>query len=98
MTVFVLLCLAVYRVFRLIARDDITSPLRKPLHLGDGRVRAWLRSGAECPWCLGSWLSVGATYVTHRYVYAMHPHWLLWAVAVACVVGFLGELDGRLSE
>ena len=81
---FVMLSLAVYRVRRLIAKDDISAPIR--IRLPDP-IRKWL----ECDWCGASWISIGAVYATHRWLIRLGPHWLLWAVAVACVVGLVGE-------
>ena len=66
--VFVLLALAVFRVFRLIAEDTILNyPRRKVLRLAE----SWEKEGDDpgddyrvewgifitCPWCLGFWLS-----------------------------------------
>lgn len=86
----VLLTLGVYRIWRFLAKDDITSFFHAhiPGKLGDG----W-----RCAWCLGTWLSIGATYFVHTWFVKLEPHWGLWAAAVACGVGFLGEIDDRLS-
>lgn len=84
---FVALSLSVYRVWRLVGKDDITAPIRDKLGTG------WVRQGAECPWCLGTWLSIASVYATHRWLVVLRPHWLLWAVGVACVVGLIGNVD-----
>jgi hypothetical protein len=96
---FVALCFAAYRVFRLIGKDDITEPVRAAA-FGDatGAVRRYARDLVCCSWCAGTWLSLAAVYSTHRWLVELEPHWLLWAVGVACVVGFLGMVDDRLSE
>lgn len=65
---FLLLALAAFRVFRLLAHDTILDPARERL-LG---LRGWSegqmippgyrRRTAEfliCPWCLGFWLALG---------------------------------------
>ena len=81
---FVALSLACYRLWRLAGKDDITQALRRPLP-------SFVLAGLTCPWCFGSWLSFGAVYATHRWLVALHPHWLLWAIAVSCAVGLIGE-------
>lgn len=88
---FVALSLGVFRLWRFLGRDEITQAFhsRIPGKLGDG----W-----RCPFCLGTWLSLGMTWLAHRYVGTLEPHWLVWGVAVAAVVGFLGQIDDRLSE
>lgn len=87
------LALAVYRVWRIIAVDQITEPIRIRTIFRSGPVWSWLEDLVTCPWCLGWWLS-GAASVA--YVAALGLSWwwvvLLWP-AVSCVVGFLGKLD-----
>lgn len=53
----VLIGLAAYRVWRIIARDGITEPGRAPLIAQSDH--AWARWTAEligCAWCLGWWI------------------------------------------
>ena len=96
---FFALTLATYRVWRFVGLDSITEFARDRL-LGDAEsvLRRYLHDLVICPWCAGTWIAVGGTYATHRYVTSLEPHWLLWAVAVAGVVGFLGDIDAKLSE
>lgn len=83
---FVLLIGASYRIYRLIGRDDITAGLREKLP-----ERA--QEPLACPWCLGSWVSFGVVGI-YWYAYEL-PVPILWALAVACVVGLIGSsLDG----
>lgn len=84
--VFILLTLACYRVWRLIGMDDVSAPLR--LKLPDV-----VSKPLECQWCAASWVSLAGVYLADRYVTELSGHWLLWAVAVSCAVGFLGKLD-----
>ena len=91
---FVALSLASYRVWRLVGKDDITVFMRAPLMRANTRLSNWVLKGLTCPWCFGTWVSVAAVYATHRWLVPLHPHWLLWAVAVSCAVGLIGELDG----
>lgn len=88
---FVGLCLGSYRLWRLIGKDDITEPGRQFL-FGDasGFVRRYARDLVCCPWCAGTWVSLLVTYLVHRYVTMFDP-WPLWAGAVACVVGLIGN-------
>ena len=50
----ILLGLAAWRVWHLIAHDDLTEPLRR--HVTDGREK--LTEFVECPYCLGWHLSL----------------------------------------
>ena len=87
------LALAVYRVWRIIAVDQITEPIRNLFIWNNTPLWNWITDLVTCPWCLGWWLS-GAASVA--YVAALGLSWwwvwLLWP-AVSCVVGFLGKLD-----
>lgn len=88
---FVALVLGSYRAWRLIGKDDITEPARAFV-FGDatGWVRRYARDLVCCPWCAGTWVSIAVTYAVHRYATPLDP-WLLWAAAVACLVGLLGD-------
>jgi hypothetical protein len=66
----VLLGLAAWRVWHLIALDDITDRPRR--YITDGRDK--LLEFIECPYCMGFWVAlawVGA--------YALNGEWTLWA-------------------
>lgn len=92
--VLVVVALASFRLWRLIGRDDITARLRSPLP-------PYALRGITCPWCLGTWVAVGIAVLTHVFVYDFVSGAILnragfvalVAAAVACVIGFLGELD-----
>lgn len=88
---FVALCLGVFRLWRFLARDDITAPFHS-------RIPGKLGEGWRCAHCLGTWLSLGSAWLVHVHVVTLEPHWLVWGVAVAAVVGFLGQIDDRLSQ
>lgn len=73
---FALLAAAVFRVYRLLARDTITASAREVVTGYDdesapspedqpANARAWLSTLVRCPWCLGFHLSVEA-YVAWR--------------------------------
>lgn len=87
---FIALCFAAWRTWRLIGRDDITGFIR-------AKLPDFVLVGVQCPFCLGTWIAVASTYLVHRYVQVLEPHWLLWAVAVAGGVGLLGLVDEKLS-
>lgn len=98
-----LLVLAVFRVWRLLAEDDVLDrPRAWLLRLGDWKegdpvvpstYRAGLGKFLSCPWCLGFWLSLG-----------WWGAWMLWPHASAmlaapwalsAVVGLVGS---RLND
>lgn len=87
-----LLALAAFRVWKLIADDTITEPLRK--RYVDGHE--WRETFTECPWCAGFWIAlawVGAFW--------LWPHWTLVAAvpfAVSAAVGALAVTVNRVAE
>jgi hypothetical protein len=95
---FVALCLGSYRLWRLIGKDDITQPARDVLAKETaGTVRRYLLLLVSCSFCAGTWISLAVVYAVHRW-WSHLDLWLLWAVAVAGVVGLLGMIDDKLSE
>lgn len=65
---FLLLALAAFRTWRLIAEDTILNRPR-------ARFVRWLPKGEEfvlCPWCSGAWISVGWWLA-----WCAWPHWTL---------------------
>jgi hypothetical protein len=84
----IILGLVVYRVWRLLGRDRITEPMRAYLDRSP-RVAELV----ECPWCLGTWLTIIAGLLTTYYGLTSTSPWLL-IPAAATVVGFLGNHDG----
>ena len=77
--------LASYRVWRLIAQDSITEPLRDQLD-----DEGWAIGLVSCPWCLGSWVAFGATWLTDATIGVPAP--VAVALGAAVVVGVLGEV------
>ena len=93
---YVLLVLAAYRAWRLLALDDVTEPLRRALWPrrieGEAApVRAFLWDALKCPWCLGTWVAVGAVAATHAVLGLPAP--AIWYLAVPTVVGLLERME-----
>lgn len=80
---FVLLVGATYRLWRLIAEDEITQRPRLALP-------EWLRMPVTCAWCSGSWLAIGVVVVVDQMVGLPLP--LLWMGAVATGVGLIAKV------
>ena len=91
-----LLALAAYRVWRLVAEDDILDrPRRRLLRLGEWRkegdpvpanYRSWWGDLLRCAWCAGFWISV-----LWWLAWAITPDWTLFLAvpfAVSALVGF----------
>lgn len=87
-----LLALATYRVWRLIAVDQITEPIRARFIFRDGRLWQWVADLVGCPWCLGWWLS-GVASVAYVMVLGLGWWWVVLWPAVSCVGGFLHRLE-----
>lgn len=76
---FVLLALAAWRIWWLIAEDDLTQPLRDKIK--PGKFRDWV----ECPYCTGAWVA-GMVWVSWT-LWPRFSVWFatLWALAAAVV-------------
>lgn len=84
---FVLLALASYRVWRLVALDVL---LDRPRDWAWSRAPA-VAAFATCPWCSGWWISVAAWIA-----WVAAPTFSVWAsvpLALSAVVGFASTLD-----
>lgn len=78
-----LIGLASYRIWRLVAEDTITEGLR--VRFLPGQVEGFI----YCPWCLGTWLAFGVTWLTDATIGIKSP--VLVGLASAVVVGWLAE-------
>lgn len=86
-----------YRLWRLLAVDQVTEPARAKVLYGhqlwSSKAFTWLATMVECPWCLGFWINLG---VTAGLVVWGPLEWSA-AVAIACIgsttTGLLGKLD-----
>lgn len=85
MTVTVLVALATWRLWRLVALDSLTAPLRL-------RLRGRGQELVECPWCLGTWLTAGTWAVTWGAVASLPRPGLVLGAASA-LTGALGTVD-----
>jgi hypothetical protein len=98
----VLLSLAAYRSWRLLAEDTVLDvPRRKLLRLGGWRqegdtvpagYREWWGEMVGCAWCLGAWLSVGWWLV-----FQVSEHWALVAAVPFAVSATVGLIRTRLD-
>lgn len=77
----VLVGLASYRVWRIIALDQITEPFRAPLltRTDQGWAR-WLMDGITCAFCLGWWINVAVGFAVAL--------WMDWNAAECALVWF----------
>lgn len=86
---FVILALAAYRTWALLAEDNLAGPVRERL---GKRSLAFV----ACPWCLGFWVSAGwslAFWADHRSVWVAVPFALSTAVAAVAAV-----MDASVGE
>lgn len=87
----VIIGLVAYRLWRLVAKDDITEPIRQRV-FWPSNDRPTLELMVSCPWCLGSWVAFGTVLVTHLTgVTSSNPY--LLALASATIVGLVARTD-----
>lgn len=82
----VLIGLASYRLWRLIAVDTITE---KPRDWVLVRLPQWVDDLVSCSWCAGSWLAFGVTWLTDATIGLRMP--ILVGLAASVLVGVLGS-------
>lgn len=82
-----LIGVASYRLWRLLAVDTITEAPRDWVLV---RLPQWVDDMTMCPWCAGSWLAFGVTWLTDTTIGLRMP--VLVGLAAAVVVGWLGSV------
>lgn len=84
---------ASYRAWRFIGEDEWPPSVwfREELERQAGADSAWV-TWITCPWCLGAHISAAVVSITDHLVGLQLPvfQWL----AVSCIVGLIGKLDG----
>ena len=68
----ILLALAAYRVFRLLAHDTVLDPVRHRLVRAESKQEEFL----QCPFCLGFWISIAWWFA-----WIFSAHWTLVVAA-----------------
>ena len=79
----VVVALVSYRLWRLLAVDKITEPVRD--RMSERVLDPW-----QCPWCLGWWCTVAVGLVAWWVGLVVGSPWLV-IPAAAVLVGFIGE-------
>jgi len=80
--------LAAYRVTRLITRDSLPPLVRLRDHVTDRWGHNPWSELIVCPWCIGFWVSVGATLVASTPADTV-GRWIAVPFAISAVIGFL---------
>jgi len=99
MLTIVLLCVATYRLSRLITRDSmplVAGPVAKLETAIRKRWGAAWSEGLSCPWCVSVYLGGLLTLVAALTVGVPAP-WLVWPVCSAAA-GLLDCLEDRLAK
>jgi hypothetical protein len=95
----VTIAFASYRIWALIALDEITRPARKRLFnevRNEKELFKWLKLWLMCPWCAGSWITFVLTWLVDVFVSGGIPSPVLVAIAAASGTALLGGNDDRL--
>lgn len=98
----ILLTLAAYRLWMLVAKDAITQRHRVRIlgYSDDGSRNRWpkprkaLAEFVHCPWCLGFWLSLGAAAAFYEWPHA--ARWILLPFAVSAGLALISVCFDRL--
>jgi len=94
LALWLILTLAAYRLWRLLALDSLTARPRDAILDRDGPVWGWLADGVYCPWCLGFWCCVAVFGGTHALATPL-ALWPLQAAGASTLVGLIGaHADG----
>lgn len=89
---FVLASLCAYRLTVLWQTDDITESLRWRFYRRFSANSSFWGQMANCPWCLGFWISVALWLPLWGTTPLSWP--FLWPWAMSAVVGVLSERRG----
>lgn len=91
----VVLILAAYRVWRLLALDELLDPIRDPLLglKGDDFARPALARFLGCPFCFGFWISLA---IYGAWLSAPRP--TLYAMAPFAISGAVGLIAKNLDK
>lgn len=95
----VLIAFASYRIWALIALDEVTRKIRKRVFDETKRFptfRKWLKLWWMCPWCAGSWITIAITILTDIFVHGGLPAPVLVGGAACAGTALLGGNDERL--
>lgn len=93
--------LASTAVWRVIAVDTITKPIRvwffnETRDDAGGRLYGWLKKWYKCPWCAGAWVTAAIVLLTDIVVGLPAP--LLVFLAARFITGWLGSNDKDYHE
>lgn len=83
----ILIGAAAYRLWHVIAVDDIFEPVRARLPY-EGTVSRWLVDMLYCPWCLGWWIAGALTFAWYGWSLEVL---LVWPAA-SLITGYLDKL------
>jgi hypothetical protein len=86
---FVLLFLAAYRFWRLLALDAVIDRWRQPVLR---RIPEKLHEGVECPFCFGFWVVAGWWLAWQAW-----PHWTLVAATPFALSAAVGVFTVRFD-
>lgn len=92
-----LIGVAVFRVWRIIGKDQITEFVRVWLIQREGRISVFALDLIGCAWCLGFWLAGAATILIAIGRWTVLETLLVWAAASG-IAGLLGEVDALLTH
>lgn len=80
---------AVWRLTRLVTRDELTRPLRE--WIWDNHPDSHLAYMVGCPWCVSVWMAAAV-----RLARSTAPHWWQPAAFVLAASTVAGLLEDRL--
>ena len=97
----ILIAFASYRVWALIALDEITRKARVWLFhevRAEVKIYKWLKLWLMCPWCAGTWITAVITFAADRLARDGFGVPVLVFGAAAAGTALLGGNDDRLMD
>jgi hypothetical protein len=97
----ILIAFASYRLWALIALDEITRKARVWIFKevrAEKKIVYWLHLWLKCPWCAGTWMTALITVITDKAITGGIGAPVLVFGAAAAGTALLGGNDDRLME
>lgn len=87
-----LICVATYRLTRLVVADGISDGFRDSVEARFGPESSWAYL-VNCPWCVSVWVSIPTAWVSLEHADRVFVQMGLIALTASAVAGYLHTLE-----